>query len=105
MQWFCYILDEFEITCLIKVKDGTISHCGVKSYGIQTVGIVEKLILEEACSFFVYDGEKKMNVYARTSPNGSIFLTTDPNGYKMNTLNFLPLCDRPFMKQLIESVR
>lgn len=98
-------MDEFEITCIIKDKDGTISHCGVRDYGIQTAGLMEKLILEEACSFFIYYGEKKMNVYARTSPDGIIFLTTDPNGYKLDTLTLLPLCDSPFTRQLIESAR
>ena len=36
-----------------------ISHCGVKGYGVQNVGLMEKLIMEEACSFFIYDGAKK----------------------------------------------
>ena len=98
-------MDEFEITCVVKDIDGTISHCGVKGYGVQNVGLMEKLIMEEACSFFIYDGKKKRNVYARTSPNGAIFLTTDPNGYNMETLNSLPLFDKPLLKQLIESVR
>lgn len=98
-------MDEFEIRCILKDKNGIISYCGVKGYGIQSVGLIEKLILEETCSFFIYDGDKKMNVYARTSTNGTIFLTTDPNGYKLDILAFLPLCDRPITKQLIESVR
>ena len=98
-------MDEFEITCIVKDRDGTISHCGVKGYGVQNVGLMEKLIMEEACSFFIYDGEKKRKVYARTSPNGAIFLTTDPNGYDMETLNSLPLFDKPLLRQLIESVR
>ena len=99
-------MDEFEITCIVKDIDGTMSHCGVKGYGVQNVAIIEKLIREKACSFFIYDGEnKEKNVYARTSPNGTIFLTTDPNGSDMNALNFLPLFDRPFLRQLIETVR
>ena len=98
-------MDEFEITCIVKDRDGTISHCGVKGYGVQNVAIIEKLIREETCSFFIYEGEKKRNVYARTSPNGTTFLTTDPNGSDMNTLNFLPLFDKPLLRQLIESVR
>ena len=100
------VLDEFEITCVVKDETGIISHCGVKGYGIQNVTIIEKLIIEKTCSFFIYDAEtKKMNVYIRTSPNGATYLTTDPNGFGNNKLNFLPLFDRPFLKQLIESVR
>ena len=98
-------MDELEIIGIVRDKDGTISHYGVKGYGIQNVAIIEKLISENACSFFIYDGEKKMIVYARPSPNGTSFLTTDPNGSGMNRLNFLPLIDRPLLRQLIESVR
>lgn len=65
--------------------------------------IIEKLIREEACSFFIYDGEKKRNVSARTSRDGKIFLTTDPNGSDMDTLNSLPLIDKPILKRIIES--
>ena len=89
-------MDELEITGIIRDKDGTISHCGVKGYGVQNVGLMEKLIMEEAYSFFIYDREKKRKVYVRTSPNGAIFLTTDPNGYNMDTLNSLPLLDKSF---------
>jgi hypothetical protein len=98
-------LDEFEITCIVKDIHGTISHCGVKGYGIQNVLIIENLIREEACSFFIHDGEKKKKVYARTSLNGTSFLTTDPTSSDIHGLNFLPLFDRPFVRQLIESVR
>jgi hypothetical protein len=96
-------LDELEITCIVKDIHGIISHCGVKGYDIQNILVLEKLIREEACSFFIYDGEKKRNVFARTSRDGKIFLTTDPNGSDMDTLNFLPLIDKPLLKKLIES--
>jgi hypothetical protein len=98
-------LDEFEITCIVKDVNGIVSHCGVKGYGVQDISIIEKLIREESCSFFTYDGETKKNVFSKTSPDGIIFLTTNPNEFDMNTLNFLPLFDRPFLRQLIESVR
>ena len=99
-------MDEFEITSVVKDKNGIISHWNVKGYGIQDVSTIERLISEDACSFFIYDGEKKKrNVYAMISQNGAIYLTTDPNGFGNNKLNFLPLFDRPFLKQLIESVR
>ena len=99
-------MDEFEITCVVKDENGIITHCGVKDYGFQNVSIIENLISEETCSFFIYDAEiKKMNVYACTSPNGTSFLTTDPKGSEMDTLNFLREFDRPLLRQLIESVR
>ena len=99
-------MDDFEIICIVKDRGGTISHCGVKGYGVQNVGLMEKLIMEEACSFFIYEGDKKKrNVYVRTSPNGAIFLTTDPNGYNMDNLNSLPLLDNSFLRRLIEPVR
>ena len=98
-------MDEFEITCIVKDENGIISHCGVKGYGVQNVSIIERLIMDETCSFFIYDGEKKMNVYSRNSLNGISFLTTDPNGSDMNKLTFLPIFDRPLLRQLIESVR
>ena len=98
-------MDEFEITCIIKDVNGTMSHCGVKGYGIQDISIIERLIREESCSFFTYDRETKKNVFTKTSQDGTIFLTTNPNDSDMDTLNFLPLFDRPFLRQLIESVR
>ena len=98
-------MDEIEIICIVKDRDGLVSHCGVKGYGVQDILIIEKLIREEACSFFIYDGEKKRNVSARTSIDGKIFLTTDPNGSDMNTLDILPLFDRPLLRRLIETVR
>ena len=98
-------MDDFEITCVIKDENGIISHCGVKGYSIQNVGLIERLISEETCSFFIHEGIKKMNVYARTSPNGTSFLTTDPNGSDINGLNYLPLFDGPFLRQLLDSVR
>lgn len=100
-------MDEFEITCVVKDANGIISHCGVKGYGVQNVSILENLIIEKTCSFFIYDGgtKKKMNVYARTSPNGSTYLTTNSNGSGNNRLNFLPLFDERLLGQLIESDR
>jgi len=98
-------LDAFEINCIVKDTDGIISHCGVKGYGVQPIAIIEKLIEEGVCAFFAYDRENKLYIYARTSSNGTTFLTTDPNGFDMKGLNFLPLFDRPLLRQLIESVR
>jgi hypothetical protein len=98
-------LDEFEITCIVKDINGIISHCGVKGYGVQPIAIIDKLIEEGVCSFFIYDRENKLNVYAKTYPNGTTFLTTDPDGYDRNGLNFLPLYDKPFLRQLLKSVR
>lgn len=98
-------MDEFEIDCIVKDTNGILSHCGVKGYGVQNVLIIEKLIREDACTFFIYEADKKKNVYARTSPNGTTILTTDPNGSDMNTLNSLPLLDRPSLRRLIEFVR
>lgn len=98
------MLDEFEITGIVRGKNGNISHCGVKGYGIQNVGLMKKLIMEEACSFFIYVGEEKRKVYVRIS-NGAIFLTTDPNGYNMDNLNSLPLLDKSFIQRLIDPVR
>jgi len=98
-------LDEFEIRCAVKDDNGSISHYGVKGYGIQNVAIIERLIREDTCSFFIYEGEKKRNVYTKTSPNGTSFLTTNPHGSDTNGLNFLPLFDKPLLRQLIEPVR
>ena len=98
-------MDEFEITSVVKDKNGIISHCNVKGYGIQDVSTIERLISEDACSFFVYVGEEKKEVYVRTSADGTSFLTTDRNGYNMDTLNFLPILDKPLFKRLIEPVR
>jgi hypothetical protein len=98
-------LDEFEITCIVKDTNGIISHCGVKGYGVQPVAIIDKLIEEGVCSFFVYDRENKLNVYAKTFANGTIFLTTDPNGSDIKDLGFLPLFNRPLLRRLIESAR
>jgi hypothetical protein len=91
-------LDFFEINCIIKDDTSNISHCGVKGYGIQSIAIIWKLIREVTCFFFIYDGKKKRNVYAMTSPNGAICLTTDPRGYDKNRLNFLPLFDKTVIK-------
>ncbi len=82
---------------------GIISQCCVRGYDIQNILIIERLIREEACSFFIYDGEKKRIVSAKTSRDGTTFLTTDPNGSDMDTLNFLPLIDKPLLKKIIES--
>ena len=98
-------MDEYEITCIVKDVNGIISHCGVKAYGVQNIAIIEKLIKEDTCSFFAYDKGNKMNVYSKISTNGTIFLTTNPNGSDMDTLNFLPLLAGPLLRQLIESVR
>ena len=98
-------MDESEITCIVKDENGIISHCGVKGYDIHNIELIGKLIMEETCSFFFHEGEtKKRNVYAETS-NGTTFLTTDSSGCNIDGLNFLPLFDRPFVRQLIESVR
>ena len=98
-------MDEFEISSSVKDMHGTISHYGVKGYGVQSVAIIERLIMEKTCCFFIYDGEKRWNVYTRTSTNGTIFLTTNRDGLGMNRLNFLPLFDKPLLRQLMESIR
>ena len=98
-------MDELEITGILKDKDGIISHCDVKGYGIQNVELIEKLIMDESNSFFVYVEEEKKMVYVGTSTGGTSFLTTDRNGYNMDTLNFLPILDKPLFNRLIEPVR
>ena len=98
-------MDEYEITSVLKDYNGNISHCCVKGYGIQNIEVIEKLIKEKTCSFFIRNGEKKMNVYAKTTTNGTKFLTTDASGSLTKGLDFLPLFDRPLLRQLIESVR
>ena len=98
------MLDEFEITGIVRDKVGNILHCGVNGYGIQSIAIIGKLIMEETCSFFIYVGEEKRKVYVRIS-NGALFLATDPNGYNMDNLNSLPLLDKSFIRRLIEPVR
>jgi hypothetical protein len=55
-------LDGLEITGIIGDKDGSISHCGVRGYGVQNVGLMEKLIMEEACSFFIMTEKKREGV-------------------------------------------
>ncbi|HKO65480.1 MAG TPA: hypothetical protein VJU13_09785 [Candidatus Nitrosocosmicus sp.] len=97
-------MEFFEITCIIKDENGIISHCGVKGYGIQDIAIIGKLIREVTCCFFIYNREKKKNVYARTTPNGATYLTTNPHGSDINGMNILPEFKRPFIRQLIESV-
>ena len=97
-------MDEFEITSVVKDRDDILSHCNVKGYGIQDVSMIERWISADACSFFIYDGEKKKNVLAKTS-NGEIYLTTNASGTGTNRLDFLPLCGRPLLKQMIESDR
>jgi hypothetical protein len=98
-------LDDFEITCVSRDIDGLISHCGVKGYGVQPIAIINKLIEERVCSFYTYDKEIKKMVYSRPSPTGVTFLTTDPNRSDKHGLNFLPLFDKPLLRQLTESVR
>lgn len=98
-------MDEYEIIGVVRDKNGTVSHCGFKGYGLQNVGLKEKLITEEDCSFFACEGEKKKEIYVRISPRGAVFLTTDPNGYDMDSLNFLPHLDMLFLRRLIEPVR
>ena len=100
-------MDEFEITCIVKDRDGTVSHCGVKGYGVQNVAIIEKLIKEETFVPFSFLREGiERGMYMQELPKmEQSFLTTDPNGLDINTLNFLPLFDKPLLKQPIESVR
>ena len=97
-------MEFFEITCIVKDENGIISHCGVKGYGIQDIAIIGKLIREVTCCFFIYNREKKKNVYARTTPNGATYLTTNLHSFDINTLNILPEFKRQFLSQLIESV-
>ena len=99
------MLDEVEITCIFIDANGIISHCGVKGYGIQDILTIEKLIRDEACSFFVNEGGKKRNVYVITASNNTALLTTDPSGTDTNGLDSLPPCDRPMIRYLIESIR
>ena len=98
-------MDELEITGIVKDKDGIISHYDVKGYGIQNVELIEKLIMEESSSFFVYVGEEKKEVHARTSTDGKAYPTTDPFSSDTSRLNFLPILDKPLFKRLIEPVR
>jgi hypothetical protein len=98
-------LDEHEVIWVINDNNGMISHCAVKGYGVQNVAIIERLIREKTSSFFILDKENKLILYSKTSPNGTTYLTTDPHGFYRNRLNVLPICDKPFLKQLTEPVR
>ena len=98
-------MDVFEILCIFKDENDRISHCGVKGYGIQSIEIIEKLISEDTCSFFVYKGESKKKVYTKSSKDGTRFLTIDANGFDLDSLNFLPTADKPIVRQILESAR
>ena len=97
-------MDEIEIICIVKDRDGLVSHCGVKGYGVQDILIIEKLIREEVVLFLSMKETKKRGMYMQEL-NGKSFLTTDPNGSDMNTLDILPLFDRPLLRRLIKTVR
>ena len=98
-------MDIFDIICAVRDNNGMISHCGVKGYGIQSIEIIQNLIREGICSFVAYDKENKKNVYTKSSKDGTVFLTTDPNESNMDALNFLPIFDKPLVRQLIEPAR
>ena len=61
-------MDVFEITGIVKDVNGIISHCGVKGYGVQPIALIDKLIREKTCSFFILDKENKLILYSKTSP-------------------------------------
>ena len=86
-------MEVLEILCIFEDENGRISHCGVKGYGIQSIEIIEKLISEDTCSFFAYKGENKKKVYTKYYKDGTRFLTIDPIGSDLDTLNFLPTAD------------
>ena len=56
-------MDEIEIICIVKDRDGLVSHCGVKGYGVQDILIIEKLIREEVVLFLSMKETKKRGMY------------------------------------------
>jgi hypothetical protein len=96
-------MEEFEITCLYLNEKNCISHCGVRGYGVQHIALVENLLAKKICSFFVIDGEERINIHSINSSNGSIF-TDKSNEFKLIDLDFLHQYDMSQLSQLIESV-
>ncbi|HSA74687.1 MAG TPA: hypothetical protein VLE21_00700 [Candidatus Nitrosocosmicus sp.] len=97
-------MEEFEITCLYLDERNCISHCGVSGYGVQLIALIESLLTNKICRFFVINGEEKINVHSINSSNGSIFLTDKSKGSKLIELDFLPQYDKSQLNQLIRSV-
>jgi hypothetical protein len=85
-------MGDFLITCITKDRYGDISHVGLSSGEYITVGSVIHYIDNNVHNFYTNIYNERAEVYAKSTSEGSRFITTNRDGKLPNNLDDLRLC-------------
>lgn len=83
-------MGNFQITCVVKDNQDNIIQVGIGGNRYTIQQIVNAMNNRD--TFFTMKNGHMADVYAKKSPLGNLFLTTDPDGITANNLDFLPRC-------------
>jgi hypothetical protein len=85
-------MGEFLITCVTTDRYGDLTHVGLSSGKYITVGSVIYYIDNNIHNFYTNVYNERAEVYAKSTPEGSRFITTNRDGILPNNLDNLPRC-------------
>ena len=85
-------MKDYEIRCIVKDSNGTITHLGFKDKSIHSAFIITRLILSEKISLYA----KKKGNWLKVGVKGSTFdnesFISNDELVDIDELNFLPKC-------------
>lgn len=85
-------IPDCQITCVVHDKNLVIQQVGIAG-NLYNVQDVVNWINNGTNTFYTLENGVRANVIAKKHPtSGRWFLTTDPDGYNENNLDFLPKC-------------
>ena len=85
-------MKDYEIVCLVKDNNGTITQLGFKDRSIHSAFIITRLILSEKISLYVKKNGNRLKVGVKGSNFDNEFFISDDEIVDIDELNFLPKC-------------
>lgn len=86
-------MKDYEIRCIVKDSNGTITQLGFKDRSIHSAFIITRLILSEKISIYAKKNGNKLKVGVKGSIKDNDFFISDDEIVDIDDLDFLPTCN------------
>ena len=86
-------MKDYEIRCIVKDNNGTITQLGSKDKSIHSAFIITRLIISEKISLYVKKNGNRLKVGVKESTFDNEFVISDDEMVDINDLSFLPKCN------------
>ena len=86
-------MKDYEIRCIVKDNNGTITQLGFKDKSIHSAFIITRLIISEKISLYVKKNGNRLKVGVKGSTFDNELVISDDEMVDIDDLNFLPKCN------------